>query len=345
LTPAVRHTIAVVTRANRHRSLLPIHSENSDHCSRALSTEKLATVYASPPFSPSALRQGFEFGDRQTDTNTVMEYNDPSRRQYAQIPYAAQQQQTQAGASTAGQYTAPSSVERFRQSSYVQQTPTTLPSSGRASGDAQVYGFASGSAQYGTAGSASAQSMQYATDLQAPEVPRQQDSSQYQQYGSANVLWPSQTQQTAQSSYDQVSRYSQRSGAPSETLASQYGVPQTQYYLPSHSVPTSTTTTDLTAPHLPSQYQASSYSSVGPSASQPYGSTMIDPTQPTYPAYTHYTPASTQSADQAWTNYQAQMRTIFTQVREGSLREVGSLLLDVSHYLIGNADALGKTKI
>jgi hypothetical protein len=71
---------------------------------------------------------------------------------------------------------------------------------------------------------------------------------------------------------------------------------------------------------------------------------MIDPTQPTYPAYTHYTPASTQSADQAWTNYQAQMRTIFTQVREGSLREVGSLLLDVSHYLIGNADALGKDK-
>lgn len=70
---------------------------------------------------------------------------------------------------------------------------------------------------------------------------------------------------------------------------------------------------------------------------------MIDPNQATYTGYSQYTPTSTtQSVDQAFSNYQAQMRSIFSQVRGGSLREVGSLLMDASHYLIGNAEALGE---
>ncbi|SMY21804.1 unnamed protein product [Zymoseptoria tritici ST99CH_1A5] len=332
-----KRSIAVITRgvSSNFPTFLPTPRRKP----RPFTTEKVATVYASPPFSPSALRKGFDPDSGRDALDPVMEYNDSSRRQYAQNPYGAQQQQqpAQAGASTPGQYGA----ERFRQSTYGQQTPTTLPSSGRASSDPQAFGFAAGTSQYGAAGSGSAPSMQYASDLQASEVPRQQESSQYQSYGSASVLWPSVPQ--AQSPYDQVSRYSQRSGPGSETLASQYGVPQTQYYLPSHSVGGSATASDLAAPHLPSQYQPSGYPPAASSTSQPYGSTMMDPTQPTYSAYTHYTP-SNQSADQAWSSYQAQMRTIFTQAREGSLHEVGNLLLEVSHYLIGNAEALGLTK-
>lgn len=70
---------------------------------------------------------------------------------------------------------------------------------------------------------------------------------------------------------------------------------------------------------------------------------MIDPGHSSYASYSQqYTPVSTQSADQAFSNYQAQMRSIFSQVRGGSLREVGSLLMDASLYLIGNAEALGE---
>lgn len=72
---------------------------------------------------------------------------------------------------------------------------------------------------------------------------------------------------------------------------------------------------------------------------------MMDPTQSgaySYATTTQYTPSSAQSVDQAFANYQNQIRTLFTNVREGSLREVGGLLMDVSLYLLGNAEALGK---
>lgn len=281
-----------------------------------------------------------------------MEYNDPSRRQYAQNQYAAQQQQQQAqpqggSSQSSGQYSASGAVERFRQSSYIQQqSPTTVPSTGRSASDGQVYGFAQGTPQYGAAGSASAQSMQYTADLQqTPDVPRQQEGSQYQQYGGASALYGlgQQSQQTTQSAYDQVSRYSQRPSTATETLASQFGVPQTQYYLAGQSIPPGATAPELAAPHLPSQYQQSAYTPAGPSSSsQAYSNTMIDPSQQAYATYSQYTPSSNQSADQAFSTYQAQMRSIFSQVRGGALREVGSLLMEASHYLIGNAEALGE---
>lgn len=183
--------------------------------------------------------------------------------------------------------------------------------------------------------------------VQSPDVPRQQDTTQqYQQYGSSVMYGMAGQAQTAtQSPYDPVSRYTQqRPGTASETLASQFGGPQTaQYYLAGGSVPTSATMPDLAAPHLPTQYQ-SAYAQAGPSASQTYG-TMLDPTQSgAYSAYAaaQYTPQSNQSIDQAFNNYQAQVRTIFSNVRAESLRDVGQLLMDISHYLLGNAEALGE---
>ncbi|KAI5367939.1 hypothetical protein Slin15195_G030730 [Septoria linicola] len=278
-----------------------------------------------------------------------MDYNDPSRRPYAQqTPYGAQQSQS-SSAQPGSQYNTPGgSVERFRQSSgYLQQSPQTVPSTARASSDAHVYGFGQGS-QYGAGATAAAQSMQYATDLQSADVQRQSDSSQYQQYGSTQMYGMAQpTQQATQSAYDPVSRYSQRPGTASETLASQFAASQTaaQYYLAGQSLP-SATVPELAAPHLPSQYQPSAYAAAGPSST--YASAMMDPTQPSAYSYAtaahQYTPSSAQSVDQAFATYQNQIRTLFTSVRDGSLRDVGSLLMDVSHYLLGNAEALGLTR-
>lgn len=279
-----------------------------------------------------------------------MDYNDPSRRQYAQQnPYGPQQSQS-SSTQPGSQYNTPGgSVERFRQSSgYLQQSPQAVPSTARASSDAQVYASFSQGPQYGAGPSATAQTMQYSSDLQGADVQRQSESAQYQQYGS-NVMYgmAQPAQQATQSPYDPVSRYSQRPGTASETLATQFGASQTaaaQYYLAGQSLP-SATVPELAAPQLPSQYQPSAYAAAGPSST--YTSSMMDPTQSgayPYAAAAHqYTPNSAQSVDQAFANYQSQVRTLFTSVREGSLREVGGLLMDVSHYLLGNAEALGKS--
>ncbi|GIZ46491.1 hypothetical protein CKM354_000961700 [Cercospora kikuchii] len=278
-----------------------------------------------------------------------MDYNDPSRRQYAQQnPYGPQQSQS-SSAQPGSQYNTPGgSVERFRQSSgYLQQSPQAVAPPARASSDAQVYGFGQ-SSQYGTGASAAAQTMQYSADMQGADVQRQSDNSQYQQYGSTHMYSMAQpTQQSTQSPYDPVSRYSQRPGTASETLASQIAASQTaaaQYYLAGQSLP-SATVPEMAPPHLPSQYQASAYAAAGPSST--YASAMMDPTQSgaySYATTTQYTPSSAQSVDQAFANYQNQIRTLFTNVREGSLREVGGLLMDVSLYLLGNAEALGLTR-
>lgn len=272
-----------------------------------------------------------------------MDYNDPSRRQYAQNPYATQQQSQQQHGSaqqTTSQYTTPGTVERFRQTSYMGHSPSSVPSTSRAGGDAH--------ASFLESSFASGQTMQYGTDLQNPDVSRQQSAQQYQQYPS-NIMYglAQQSQQATQSPYDPVQRYTQRPGTASETLASQFGAPHTaQYYLGAGTVPTSATMPDLTASHLPSQYQSGAYAQAGPTAAQTYASAMIDPTAASaYPAYTaQYAQQLSQSIDQAFSNYQAQIRTIFSKVREGQLWELPNILLDASHYLLGNVEALGLTR-
>lgn len=47
--------------------------------------------------------------------------------------------------------------------------------------------------------------------------------------------------------------------------------------------------------------------------------------------------------DRAFAYYQSRVRTIFTRVRDSQLVSVGDLLLDISQYLLGNTEALGKT--
>ena len=70
----------------------------------------------------------------------------------------------------------------------------------------------------------------------------------------------------------------------------------------------------------------------------------MDPIQPgAYAQQPHYTAQQQQpqSDDQAFDRYQAQIRAIFTYARDGSLRDIAQQLLDVSNYLLGNAEALG----
>lgn len=73
---------------------------------------------------------------------------------------------------------------------------------------------------------------------------------------------------------------------------------------------------------------------------------MIDPSQggqyaayAQQPQYTAQQP--TRTVDQAFNEYQTRIRSIFTLVRDGTLRDVGTNLIQISQYLMGNAEALG----
>ena len=272
-----------------------------------------------------------------------MEQHDPSRRQYAPQTYTTQQPQ-QGGVPAPGQYATPSRTERFRQSSYLQESPTSASPAGRAGGDAQhVYGFTQG-AQYGPGAALQPSPAQYGSDIQTPETQRQQ----YQQYG-PNVVYGIAQPQTAQSTYEQVPQYRSRTNNASETLATQFGVPQTaQYYLAGQPGPTSASAPELSTQQIPSHYQQpDTYPQPGPSSAQAYPGTLMDPSQSgAYTAFVqqHQYPTQQQAPpiDQGFDRYQNQVRTIFTLARDGVLRDIGTPLLEISQYLLGNAEALGR---
>lgn len=73
----------------------------------------------------------------------------------------------------------------------------------------------------------------------------------------------------------------------------------------------------------------------------------MDPSHPAaytaYPQQAHYAPQQqAQTTDEAFERYQTQVRTIFTMAHECSLRDVGTQLLEISQYLLGNAEGLGE---
>lgn len=280
----------------------------------------------------------------------MMEHYDPTRRQYAPTSYPTQQPQ-QASSQTAGPYATPGSVERFRQSNYMQQqSPTAAQAASRASHDAQqLYNFSQG-VQYATGTSMPAAQLQYGQEYQ-PQEPRQQ-TQQYQQYG-ANVMYNMQQgQQASATAYEQVPAFRQsRAGAAPETLHSQFEQPQqAQYYMPGQSVPTSAPSSELAGAQMPSQYSQTAYAQPGPSAQANY-TTMLDSSQSAvYSAYSQqsqYTPTQPQqpsdSIDQAFSRYQSSIRTIFTRAREGDLRSTPEQLLQISQYLLGSAEGLGES--
>ncbi|KAF2764124.1 hypothetical protein EJ03DRAFT_40439 [Teratosphaeria nubilosa] len=282
-----------------------------------------------------------------------MEGHDPSsQRQYAPNTYAAQQNQ-QATAQVPSQYGSSGSTERFRHSSYLQQSPTAPSSLGRAGSDGQLYGF-----QQSAYASMPMQqsSMQYAQGVQqSHDATRQAQQNPYQQYstssmyGMAGVQTPQQ-QQSNQTGYESVGQYRQRPSSHSETLATGFGVPQASYYIAGQNVPTSAAPgSDLTGQLSASYTPTAGYQQAAASTQQTYPSTMIDPTQASaYATYTqqsqYNSSQSTSSGDQAFNEYQQRVRSIFTMVREGTLRDIGTHLLQISQYLLGNAEALGLTR-
>ncbi|KAK1816249.1 hypothetical protein LTR12_009331 [Friedmanniomyces endolithicus] len=283
-----------------------------------------------------------------------MEHNDQPEqsRQYAPNPYAAQRTQQPTG-QLPEQYHPQASNERFRHPSFLQQSPTaSSPAARGASNGQQLYGFNQG-AQYAAMQQTGTMAFAQTNQAQEPQRPMQQPS-----YGYPGNMYampqPQAQQQPIPSIYNQVPQYRHQPGAASETFSTPFGVAQSpqQYYLAGQAGPTSAPAPEPVAQHLPSQYQATGYPQHGHAIPQSYPSTMMEPSQPgPYETY-HQQPQppqyvgepSGQSADQDLDAYTANVRKIFSHVRDGALRDIGQQLLQISQYLLGNVEMLGLTR-
>ncbi|KAK0366640.1 hypothetical protein LTR02_001102 [Friedmanniomyces endolithicus] len=283
-----------------------------------------------------------------------MEHNDQPEqsRQYAPNPYAAQRTQQPTG-QLPEQYHPQASNERFRHPSFLQQSPTaSSPAARGASNGQQLYGFNQG-AQYAAMQQTGTMAFAQTNQAQEPQRPMQQPS-----YGYPGNMYampqPQAQQQPIPSIYNQVPQYRHQPGAASETFSTPFGVAQSpqQYYLAGQAGPTSAPAPEPVAQHLPSQYQATGYPQHGHAIPQSYPSTMMEPSQPgPYETY-HQQPQppqyvgepSGQSADQDLDAYTANVRSIFSHVRDGALRDIGQQLLQISQYLLGNVEMLGLTR-
>lgn len=275
--------------------------------------------------------------------------NDPSRTQYAPTSYASQEQQPPQAAGPPQQYPTSEGGGRFRQTSYIPQSPTNTVSPGRAGADTTpYYGFQQGP-QYSSTGSLQQSPTQYTQDMQPTEAQRQQ-AHHFQQY-QGNIMYgvpQPHAPQTGQTAYEP--QYRQRPNTASETLATQFGVPQNaQYYLAGPAGPTSAVAQEYPAQQLPPQYeQTDPYAQAGASSSQVYASAMMEQQPSSSSAYStfgqqaQYAQQQAQSNDQAFDEYQRSIRHISTLVHHGTLRDVDQYLLHISQYLLGSAERLGE---
>ena len=227
----------------------------------------------------------------------------------------------------------------LRQSALSQQSPEASRSTGRIGASAQSFYEFTTNAQHD---SVLPSTSQYGQGVAAEDASRSQ-GQQYAQYDSNLMYDMSQPQggQPSQPSYEQVAQYRQGANIASETMTATFRGPQ--YYLSGQVVPTGVTAAELGAQNISAQFPPD----VGASAMHGFLANIMDPIQPPdynpYAQQTQYPAQAQVSAnEQPFDNYQNQMREIFTLVRNGSLRDVGPRLLEVSQYLLGNVEPLGE---
>jgi hypothetical protein len=271
-----------------------------------------------------------------------MDSNDRRHRQSNPSGYASQQGLIQ----TSPQYPATSGSERFRQQPHLAvQSPTSAPAAGRG-GNLPGYSYPYGAegAQFGGP-AMNAGPMQYPAEYGPDTGQRAQQQQQppYQQYGS-NIMYnvPSQQQQPSpQSPYETVQPYQPRQTAALEVLTNQFAVPQ-QYY---EGGPTSAPASAITAQNVPSQYAPLSYTTQSPVGREPltsaYATGMADANQGSSQGAYGQTNYAASELDNAYGQYQTELKRTFESIRDGRLGDAGSSLIHISDWLLGNAEALG----
>ncbi|OCK85078.1 hypothetical protein K432DRAFT_73632 [Lepidopterella palustris CBS 459.81] len=270
-----------------------------------------------------------------------MENNDRRQRQNNPPGYAGQQGLIQ----TPTQYPVTSASDRYRQAPLTAQSPTSAPSTGSRA-NPQGYGYA-----YGEGTQFVGSAIQPAGLPYPPEYAQEQQraSQQYPQYGQ-NIMYNVPPQQAAapQSPYEAVQPYQQpRQSAAIEVLSTQFGVPQ-QYYVAGEGGPTSAPATAMATQNVPSQYPPLGYttqqSPVRRETLAPaYAAGMNDPNQGSSQgafSQSNYAAQGGSEFDTAYNQYQTELKRTFQHVRDGRLSDAGTLLLNISEWLLGNAESL-----
>jgi len=314
-------------------------------------SEKLAIVYATPPLSPSAQRTAPEQSIATLKGPPTGMDNNDHRRQRQSNPsgYTGQQSLLQ----SSPQY---SSAERFRQQSHLSaQSPTSATAVQARSGSIQGYSYPYGentsfAESPMQAAPIQAYPTQYAQDTAATSQRLQQP---YQQYG-PNIMYnvPAQSQQQPQSPYDSVQSYSQqRAQASAVDTLQNLGVAQ-QYYVAGQEVPTSTpmATSNVQGQYAPMQSSYTAQSSVTgrESLSSGYAAGLADTAQGAASSagygsgQTAYAAATAAEMDTAYAQYETELRRTFEAVREGRIAEAGRQVVNISDWLLTNAEQLGR---
>lgn len=175
--------------------------------------------------------------------------------------------------------------------------------------------------------------------LQDPQRQRQ-----FPQYTS-QMMYHVPQQAQPQSPYDTVSQYQSRQSA-AQVLGSQFGAPQ--YYSPGHG-------TNVTGPAaMPQQYPTAAYPpSMQYTSAAPLGRSTLASSYPTVGPDVNpnvETAASEQPEEEldtfaaAYDRYQRNIGVINDQTSKGHLIKAGESLLEISHWLSENVDALKLTQ-
>ncbi|KAF2492037.1 hypothetical protein BU16DRAFT_551790 [Lophium mytilinum] len=273
-----------------------------------------------------------------------MENNDRRQRQNTAPGYAGQQGLYNPAAHTS------------RTGSLTGQSPTSAPSSGNARSAYAYPAYGDSSAQF--VGIQPAYTGDYPSSEQQQHA---RPSGQYPQYGqglmyntgAAGAATPASPYDASVAPYAGQPRHQ---SAAIEVLSSQFGVPQ-QYYNVAGDAAAATHSAGAggptSAPGL--VHNVTSYSQMGYTTQQSpreqqlqqpsYAGGMTDPSQGASSASFGYAPAggSTQGSefDTAYNQYQTELKRTFQHVRDGRLGEAATLLMNISNWLLGNAEALG----
>lgn len=268
---------------------------------------------------------------------------DDDRQQRQVAPQGYQGQGLRGSFQAPNRYSGLSGADRFRQQPLSAQALGSA-SSGGAGANLQGYHYGYGEGGQFAGTSMQGAALQYPTEY-AQDPQRQQ---QYSQYG-ANLLYNvAQAQQhgTQQSPYDAVSHYQHRPSASLDVLPNQFGVPQ-QYFVEGSF--TGASAPPLTAQQNPSQYPSMTYAQQQPASRQNLGSAFVpginDPSQGNSQASMvaqEYAPQEQQNYEDHYRAYHNHLRQTNQHAHDGKVAEAAQLLLEISEWLLGNVERLGK---
>ena len=234
-------------------------------------------------------------------------------------------------------------ADRFRQGQLMTSRPPTTATMGANASTQDITSFAYPNPQQYASPQVQGQgsSFQYQPEY-AQDPQRQQPYPQ--QYNPQLMYGVPQPQAPPQSPYDAVPQFQPRQSAAVEVLSNQFGVPQ--YFTPGAGGNTTA------PPAVPPQYPSAQYQQPiqYPPASGLDRSTLASTypgMDPEFPQSSEAEPSEIQQRppdqyDVFYSQYQRALRVTNENAARGRLVEAGESLLEISEWLLGNAEGLGK---